>query len=281
MPDTPADAPVATPPSTADPDRRFGGVARLFGRPALARLAAAHVCVIGVGGVGSWTVEALARSGIGALTLVDLDEICVTNMNRQLPALTATVGRAKVAVLAERVRDINPACRVEPVAEFFTRENAERLLAPDFNYVVDATDSLQHKLLAIAQCRDRGRRVLTVGASAGKRDGTRVRVADLGEAETDALLRFVRKRLRERHGFPRGTGSRFGVRCVYSPEHPVYPWSNGTICAAREPGGPETRDCESGLGSAAFVTGAFGFAAAGEVVRHLAEEEAEVLPTGE
>jgi len=250
--------------------RRFGAVGRLFGRAALERLAAAHVCVIGLGGVGSWAVEALARSGVGALTIVDLDEVCVTNVNRQLPALTDTVGRPKAVVLAERVAGINPACRVEPLVEFFTKENFERILAPRFDYVIDATDSLQHKLLALWQCRECGLPALTVGASAGKRDGTRVKVADLSESESDALLRFVRKRLRQRHGFPRAEGEAFGVRCVYSPELPVYPWADGSVCASQEPGTPAELTCESGLGSATFVTGAFGFAAAGEVVRLLA-----------
>ena len=249
--------------------RRFGAVGRLLGRAALERLATAHVCVIGLGGVGSWAVEALARSGVGALTIVDMDEVCVTNINRQLPALTDTVGRPKAVVLAERVAGINPACRVEPLVEYFTKESFERILAPRYDFVVDATDSLQHKLLALWQCRERGLPALTVGASAGKRDGTRVKVADLGDAENDALLRYVRKRLRERHGFPRGEGSQFGVRCVYSPERPVYPRADGSVCASQEPGTQAELTCESGLGSATFVTGAFGFAAAGEVVRLL------------
>lgn len=256
-------------PLSSDQIRRFGAVGRLLGRAALERLATARVCVIGLGGVGSWTVEALARSGVGGLTLVDCDEVCVTNVNRQLPALTETVGRPKALVMAERVTGINPACRVEPVVEFFTKENFERLLAPRYDFVVDATDSLQHKLLAIWQCRERGLPVLTVGASAGKRDGTRVLIADLGESESDSLLRFVRKRLRQRHGFPRTEGVPFGVRCVYSPELPVYPWADGRVCATQEPGGEAALDCENGLGSATFVTGAFGFAAAGEVVRVL------------
>jgi len=267
----PAAGPV---PDRANPPSRFSAVARLLGRTALERLSAAHVCVLGLGGVGSWTVEALARSGVGALTLVDCDEVCVTNINRQLPALTDTIGRPKAVVLAERVAGINPACRVTPVVEFFTQDNFARILAPGYDFVVDATDSLQHKLLAIWQCRERGLPVLTVGASAGKRDGTRVQVADLGEVESDALLRFVRKRLRQRHEFPRGEGSRFDVRCVYSPEQPVYPWSNGRVCAVREPGSDVALDCESGLGSAAFVTGAFGLAAAGEVVRQLTVQAA-------
>jgi tRNA A37 threonylcarbamoyladenosine dehydratase len=201
--------------------------------------------------------------------LVDLDEVCITNVNRQLPALTDNIGRPKAVVLAERVAGINPSCRVSPVVEFFTRENFECILAPRYDFVVDATDSLQHKLLAIWQCRERGLPALTVGGSAGKCDCTRVKVADLGDAENDALLRYVRKRLRERHAFPRGDGARFNVRCVYSPERTLYPWADGRVCTAPEPGAATELDCESGLGSASYVTGAFGFAAAGEVVRLL------------
>src|SRR5436190_14289846 len=126
----------------SDFDLRFGGIGRLFGVDALARLRVAHVCVVGIGGVGSWTVEALARSGVRHLTLVDLDEVCVSNVNRQLHALNADVGRAKVEVMAERVRGINPECAVRPILEFLTESNAELLLATHYNYVVDAIDSL-------------------------------------------------------------------------------------------------------------------------------------------
>lgn len=141
--------------------QRFGGIGRLYGAAALPRLAAAHVAIIGVGGVGSWAVEALARSGIGALTLMDMDDICITNTNRQLPALAHTIGRSKVDVLADRVAEINPACRVHRVNEFFTKSNAERLLAPHFDFVVDAVDRTSIKALIIAQCHARGLPVIT------------------------------------------------------------------------------------------------------------------------
>jgi tRNA A37 threonylcarbamoyladenosine dehydratase len=253
---------------------RFGGVSRLLGRAGLERLRAAHVCVVGVGGVGSWAVEGLARSGVGALTLVDLDDVCVTNVNRQLPALDGQIGRPKVAVLAERVRLINPACRVEAAAEFFTEATAERLLAPPFDFVIDAVDLMSHKALLIAGCRDRGRPCLTVGAAGGRRDATQIRAGDLGDAENDLLLRQVRKKLRRDFGFSAGaTRGRmhFGVRCVWSGERPVFPWADGTCGAEPEPGSNLKLDCETGFGTAVFVTGAFGFAAAGEVVRELAQ----------
>jgi tRNA A37 threonylcarbamoyladenosine dehydratase len=245
---------------------RFGGIGRLLGADALRRLRAAHVCVIGVGGVGSWTVEGLARSGIGALTLVDLDDVCVTNVNRQLPALDGAIGRPKVAVLAERVCLINPACRVETLAEFFTAASAARLLAPKFDCVVDAIDSMSNKALLIAECVKRNLPCVTIGGAGGRRDPTRIRAADLGEAMNDELLRLVRKKLRRDHGFARGEGNLYGVRCVYSAEKPVFPWADGTCQAEPEPGSNLKLDCASGFGTAVFVTGAFGLAAAGEAV---------------
>src|SRR3954464_3806295 len=135
--------------------QRFGGLGRLYGTAALPSLQAAHVCVVGIGGVGSWVVEGLVRSGIGQITLIDLDDVCLTNVNRQLPALDGNIGRPKIAALAERVRLINPECRVDEVSEFFTEATAERLLAPEFDCVIDAVDLMSHKALIIAGCRDR------------------------------------------------------------------------------------------------------------------------------
>jgi tRNA threonylcarbamoyladenosine dehydratase len=252
---------------------RFDGVARLFGREALERLRDAHVCVIGVGGVGSWAFEGLVRSGVGALTLIDLDDVCVSNVNRQLPALDGQIGRPKVTVLAERARLINPLCRVEAVQEFFTASSAETLLKPDFDFVIDAIDNMTNKARLIAACRDRGLRCLTAGAAGGRRDPMQIRVGDLGDAENDLLLRQVRKKLRRDFGFsPGATRGRmdFGVRCVWSGERPVFPWVNGTCQSTPEPGSNLTLDCESGFGTAVFVTGAFGLAAASEVVRLIA-----------
>jgi tRNA threonylcarbamoyladenosine dehydratase len=174
-------------------------------------------------------------------------------------------------VLAERVRLIHPGCRVETVADFFTAANADDLLAPRYDFVVDATDKMANKYVLIAGCRERGLPVLTVGGAGGKRDGTAVLVADLARSEQDELLRQIRRKLRRDFGFPRDVRQDFGVACVYSPEMPVFPWSNGTCAAEPEPGGESLAlDCASGFGTATFVTGAFGFAAAGEVVRRIA-----------
>ena len=266
----------AGPAAAGDCAERFGGVARLFGADALSRLAAAHVCIVGVGGVGSWVVEGLARSGVGALTMVDLDDVCVTNVNRQLPALDGQIGRPKVTVLAERVRLINPACRVEVAQEFFTAGSAERLLAPRYDFVADAIDRMSHKALLIGGCRERDVPVLTIGAAGGRRDPTKIHAGDIGEA-SDELLRQVRKKLRRDHGFSAGPKKgicRMGVHCVWSSERPVFPWADGTCAATPEPGSTLALDCETGLGTAVFVTGVFGFVAAGEIVRALAAPRA-------
>ena len=249
---------------------RFSGVGRLLGNAGLERLRAAHVCIVGLGGVGSWTVEALARSGIGKLTLVDLDDVCITNTNRQLPALEGQVGRPKATVLAERSRLINPDLEVVAFAEFFTLATSERLLSPGYDVVIDAIDDVKNKALLIAECVRRNLRCVTVGGAGGKRDATQIRIGDLGESNGDDLLRLVRKKLRREHGFPAGTHT-FGVRSVYSGEHPVYPWSNGTCSTEPEPGSDTRLDCNSGFGTAVFVTAPFGFAAGQEAVRLIVE----------
>jgi tRNA A37 threonylcarbamoyladenosine dehydratase len=254
----------------SDIETRFDGLARLYGRAGLARLQAAHVGVIGLGGVGTWAAEALARSGIGALTLVDLDEVCASNINRQLHALTDTVGRAKVEVMAERIRAINPECRVIAEQQFFTSQTAAALLAPRYDFVLDAIDSVTNKVLLLAGCRERNMPVVACGAAGGRRDGTKVRTADLAAATHDRLLGEVRKRLRKEFQFP-ADGSAMGVGCVFSVEPPVFAQPDGSVCASRAGAEEGTRlNCNGGLGSATFVTGAFGFAAAGLVVQTIA-----------
>lgn len=253
-----------------DFETRFGGIARLYGQAGLEQLRTARVCVVGLGGVGTWAAEALARSGVGALTLVDLDEVCVSNINRQLHALTDTVGRAKVAVMADRIRAINPDCRVTAEQQFFNAQTAAGLLVPEFDFVLDAIDSVTNKILLLAGCRQRHLPVVSCGAAGGRRDGTRVRTADLAQVSHDRLLGEVRKKLRKEFQFP-ADGSAMGVACVFSDEAPVFAQPDGSICENRlaAPDGARL-NCNGGLGSATFVTGAFGFAAAGLVVRSLA-----------
>ena len=256
----------------ADYVARFGGIGRLFGKAAMERLHAAHVCVVGIGGVGSWVVEALARTGIGALTIVDADDVCVTNINRQLPALTDTVGRPKVSVMAERVGLISPSCRIETHADFYTKANSDELLAPPFDFVVDCVDRMSIKAHLIHECRRLGRRVLTCGSAGGRRDPSRVEASDLGIAGNDELLRQVRRQLRREYGWPVGRGGcplPMDVPCVFTSEKPVYPHHEGTCSTEPEEGESLRMDCASGFGAATFITGVFGFVAASEVVRLL------------
>ncbi|SKA86641.1 tRNA A37 threonylcarbamoyladenosine dehydratase [Prosthecobacter debontii] len=256
--------------------QRFGGMGRLYGMQALPRLHQARVAVIGVGGVGSWTVEALARSGIGSLTLMDMDDVCITNTNRQLPATAPTIGHPKVEVLARRVKEINPECQVQAIPEFFLESTADRLLAPGFDCLVDAVDSTNVKALIIAKARALNLPVVVSGSAGGRRDATQVKAADLGQAGSDPLLQQVRRRLREAHGFPKSPEGRpmhWDVPCVFSSEKAIYPQSDGTCSTQRETGAEAglRLDCSAGFGAATFVTGTFGFTLAAEVVRILVD----------
>lgn len=261
-------------PDASDYDIRFSGIKRLYGAQGLEALRQAHVCVVGVGGVGSWTAEALARTGIGALTLIDLDEVCLSNVNRQLPALTEAVGHAKVDVLRRRIAGINPECSVSAIAEFFTPASADRLLESSYSYVVDAIDAVSNKCLLLARCRAKNLPVITLAGAGGRRDPTAIKIADLAFSAHDRLLRAVRKTLRTEFSFPTGDKVPFGIPSVFSTEPPVFPQPDGTVCE-KPAAGEETRlNCNSGYGSATFVTGAFGFAAAAHVVKEIAETAA-------
>ncbi|MGF1547549.1 MAG: tRNA cyclic N6-threonylcarbamoyladenosine(37) synthase TcdA [Thiotrichales bacterium] len=249
--------------------RRFGGVARVYGDAGLARFARAEVAVVGVGGVGSWAVEALARSGIGGLTLIDLDHVCESNVNRQLPALDGNFGKAKTAVLAERVRAINPDCRVRCVEDFLTPENQAGLLESGFDWVVDCIDNARTKAALIYHCRRNKLKLVTVGGAGGMTDPTRIRVADLGRAIHDPLLAKTRRLLRQDYGVARDPKKRFDVACVFSEEQPVFADGAGGL-GERPPAAGAALSCAGGLGSAVCVTAPFGFVAAAHVLRKLA-----------
>lgn len=246
---------------------RFSGIDRLYGRDSVARLATAGVTVVGVGGVGSWAAEALARSGIGRLTLIDADEVCVSNTNRQLHALDGQYGRSKVAVMAERLRAINPALQVDAIECFLTPANLGELLGDGDDPVLDACDAFRVKVETIAWCRRRKRPIVVVGSAGGRTDPTQVRVRDLSRTEHDALLSLIRKKLRHEFGFPRNRDRYFGVPAVYSLQNVRYPQADGSVCGTRPDGGENLKlDCGGGLGAATHVTGAFAFAAVARVV---------------
>ncbi len=261
-------------------ERRFNGVGRLYGREGLDRLRHAHVCVIGLGGVGSWAVEALARSGIGELTLVDLDDVCISNVNRQLHALDGELGKPKVEVLAKRVTAINPDCVVHARHAFFLKSNAAEILQTRFDYVLDAIDSPARKCLLIASCCERKIPVITTGASGGRRDPTAVKVIDLARSSHDRLLQEVRKKLRTQYDFPRGE-RRFGVECVISSESAFFPRRDGSVCKTSEPNPDLRLDCNSGFGTATFVTGTFAFVAVARMVQKIVEVRKEEIASGE
>lgn len=236
--------------------RRFGGIGRLYGAGSLARLAAARVCVVGIGGVGSWAAEALARSGVGQLTLIDLDHVAESNLNRQAHALEDTLGMAKVQAMRERIARIDPHCRVECVEDFVTPENAAMLL-PACDAVLDCIDQVRAKAALIAHCRRHGIPVVTTGGAGGRVDPTRIRIDDLARTTQDALASKLRARLRKDYGFPRDAKKKFGVPCVFSDEQIGRP--AGTASCA--PDGGAGLAC-AGYGSSMAVTAAFGCAAA-------------------
>ncbi|ROR34429.1 tRNA cyclic N6-threonylcarbamoyladenosine(37) synthase TcdA [Inmirania thermothiophila] len=263
----------ASPEPDADWRARFGALGRLYGEAALPVLASMHVCVVGLGGVGSWAVEALARTGVGALTLVDYDTVEPGNCNRQLPALTANFGRKKHAVLAERIAAIHPGCRVTCIDDFATPRNVAELITPaaGLDCVIDAIDGIAAKAALIARCRRLKIPVVTTGGAGGLTDPTQVQVRDLSRTWNDPLAAKVRAKLRADYGFSRNPRRRFGVECVFSIEQPRYPRPDGSV-------GPEkpgihgvSLDCRLGYGSAAHVTAVFGMVAAARAVHRTLE----------
>lgn len=251
-----------------DFDRRFGGIGRLYGAAALARFRRAHVCVVGVGGVGSWAVEALARSAIGHITMIDLDNLAESNINRQIHALTDTLGKAKVSALAERIALINPFCHVTAIEDFVAAENLDQMIGSrGYDYVVDAIDNVRAKTALIAYCREKGISLITIGSAGGQLDPTRIEVRDLCRTEQEPLLSKVRKRLRAEHRFPRGTKNKFGIDAVFSTE-PLRLPETGETCAADQ-AGVTGLNC-AGFGSTMVVTATFGLVAAAQVLQQLA-----------
>jgi tRNA A37 threonylcarbamoyladenosine dehydratase len=257
-------------------DERFRGIDRLYGAGATVRLAAAHVCIVGIGGVGSWAVEALARSGVGKLTLIDADDICLSNTNRQLHALEGEYGKPKVGVMAARARAINLRIEVEPIAEFLTPSNLEALLGRGYDLVIDCCDAFRVKVEMIAWCRRRKIPLIVSGSAGGRTDPTLVRVRDLSKTEHDAMLALVRKKLRDEFSFPRGPKRYFGVQAVYSLENVRYPQADGSVCGTRPTASGEAGlklDCGAGLGAATHVTAAFAFAAVSRAIERLLRRE--------
>ncbi len=247
---------------------RFSRLELIIGPDSLQKLANASVAVFGIGGVGSFTVEALARSGVGALRLIDYDDVCLTNINRQIHAHSKTIGQAKVDLMAERVRLINPKCQVTVHKTFVNADNVLDLLAGPLDYVVDAIDTVSSKLLLVEKCRELDLPIICSMGTGNKLDPTQLKVTDISKTEIDPLARIMRKELRKR-------GIKKGVKVVYSPEPPITPRTEVAGCAENCvcPGG--SGNCTSRRqipGSTAFVPSTAGLIIASVVVRSLIEQ---------
>ncbi len=250
---------------------RFGGIRRLYGEVGAHTIKHMHVCVVGIGGVGSWAVEALARTGVGTITLIDHDDIAISNINRQLHALSDTTNRSKVEVMAERVAQINPECDCRPIDDFVSLTNIESYIRSDFDYVIDAIDAIKFKAAMLAHCRRNKIPVITTGGAGGLTDPTAIEVTDLSRTYNDPLAAKVRATLRSKYGFSKNSKRRFGIECVFSAEQPVYPRPDGGVGHEKPGVHGATLDCNFGYGSATHVTASFGFVAAARAIRKAIE----------
>ena len=244
----------------SDYQLRFGGIARLYGNRQSAALQQAHFCVIGIGGVGSWVAEAFARNGVGQITLIDLDDLCVTNINRQIHALTETVGLSKVDVMRDRILQINPECLVDTIEDFVTLENIKDLLTNSYDYVIDAIDSVNVKSAIIAHCKRNKLPIITIGGAGGQIDPSKIAVADLSQTFQDPLLAKVRNQLRREYNFSRNVKRKFSIDAVFSSEQLRYPDPEGNVCHAKQSNDGAMRlDCSGGFGAATHITASFAF----------------------
>ena len=254
--------------------RRFDRMGRLVGDEKMKQLFNTHVVVLGLGGVGSWAAESLARSGVGKITVVDFDEICITNANRQLHALQGLVGKKKAEVMAERLRKINPQAEVIALPIFYSKETSEQILGTHPDYIVDCIDNLTAKTFLLNECRSKNLKVITSTGASAKMDPTRIKIADLSKTEVDPMAHALRKILRQEYSFPRGR-QKFQIPCVFSDELPMptielkYDNGQGFKCVCPQ-GEFDPHSCLHRsviYGTASFVTGAFGLAMASWVVR--------------
>jgi tRNA A37 threonylcarbamoyladenosine dehydratase len=268
--------------------RRFDRMGRLVGDEGMKRLMEAHVLIIGLGGVGSFAAESLVRSGVGRLTLVDFDEICITNFNRQLHALGGLVGEKKADVMAERMRKINPQVKIQSVVNFYNERTSDEILACTPDLVIDGIDSITSKCHLLATCKKKGLPVISSMGTGGRMDPTQIRVDDLAKTTYDSLAREVRSILRSEHGFPEDGKGEFGITAVYSLEpqsKPLdlsYDGGKGFRCVCPQ-GGNEFFNCDNRnliWGNASFVTGAFGLHLASLAVRKILSDPSERGPAG-
>ena len=248
-------------------EQRFGGIGRLYMPEGLAKLRQSHICVIGIGGVGSWAVEALARSGIGKITMIDMDDICVTNINRQIHALTSTVATLKTEAMKTRIAEINPECQVEIIDDFISPDNLADYLNRGYDYVIDAIDSVKTKAALIAYCKRNKIRLITTGGAGGQTDPSQIQIADLSKTIQDPLASKVRSLLRKEYHFSQNPKRKFGVDCVFSTQPLIFP-KMGEGCEISA-----TMNCANGFGAVTIVTATFAFFAVGRVIDKLLQAE--------
>jgi len=249
---------------------RFGGTRRLFSHQGEQKLINARVTIVGIGGVGSWIAEALARTAVGHIKLIDLDDICVTNTNRQIHAYQDNIGRLKVEAMAQRIKAINPHCDVVAVPDFISETNQAELLADKPDFVVDAIDSVPAKVALIAFCKRNKIKIITIGGAGGQKDPLKITTSDLSRTWQDPLAAKVRSELRRKHHFSKNPKRRFGIECVYSSEQLIYPTPEGGVCQQKQfVDGSVKLDCSGGLGASVTVTATFGMVAAARVIDRL------------
>jgi tRNA A37 threonylcarbamoyladenosine dehydratase len=262
------------------PERRFDRMTRLVGEAKMERLAGAHVAVVGVGGVGSWAAESLARSGVGRITLMDFDDVCITNFNRQLHAVEGLIGKQKAEVMADRLRSIAPKADIRVLPFFYAEETAARFFETKPDFVIDAIDCVTSKCHLVSACRSAGVKMVTSTGSGGRLDPTRIEVADLSETDVDPLARVLRKFLRRDYAFPGEDQGLFGIPAVFSrelpasPISPTYDGGKGFKCMCGKNNNPFFNCDQRNLimGNASFVTGAFGLHCAAVAVRTLMQD---------
>ena len=248
-------------------EQRFGGIGRLYTPEGLAKLRQSHICVIGIGGVGSWAVEALARSGIGKITMIDMDDICVTNINRQIHALTSTVATSKTEAMKTRIAEINPECQVEIIDDFISPDNLADYLNRGYDYVIDAIDSVKTKAALIAYCKRNKIRLITTGGAGGQTDPSQIQIADLSKTIQDPLASKVRSLLRKEYHFSQNPKRKFSIDAVFSTQPLIFPqMTEGCSISA-------TMNCANGFGAATMITATFGFFAVSRVIDKLLKKK--------
>ncbi|QLB13930.1 tRNA A37 threonylcarbamoyladenosine dehydratase [Bisgaardia hudsonensis] len=248
-------------------EQRFGGIGRLYGSLELDILRQSHICVIGIGGVGSWVVEALARSGIGNITMIDMDDICVTNINRQIHSLSGNIGKLKTEAMQERVALINPECNVQIIDDFISPENISQYITDSYDYVIDAIDNVRTKAALIAYCKRNKIKIIMVGGAGGQTDPSQIKITDLSKTIQDPLAAKVRSILRKEYHFSQNIKRKFGIDCVFSTQPLIFPKIQGDCNISA------TMNCANGFGAATMITATFGFFAVSRVIDKLLKKE--------